>query len=73
MVEIVKELVKKNSRRIWGYFTLSDGSKTQFECTKEDRERLGKEAWFQWGNREENLWASVKRVEELVREWEKDI
>lgn len=73
MVEIVKECIKKNKRRIWGYFKLSDGSKTQFECTKEGRERFGKEAWFQWGNKERNLFASVKRVEELIAEWEKNI
>lgn len=73
LAHIVSEHVKQNSRRIWGYFILSDGSKSHFEQTKADLTRLGSGSWFQWGNTTENLYLSVERVEELVAEWKKTI
>ena len=59
---IVSEKVNQNRRRIWGSFKLSDKSITRFEMKKG-------EAWFQWGNTQDNLWDSVERVEELTSEW----
>ena len=67
MVKVVSESVNKNSRRIWGYFKLSDGSKTQFEQTKENAKNGI--SWFQWGNIKDNLGLTVDRVEELTTEW----
>ena len=59
---IIKESVSRNSRRIWGYFKLSDGSKTQFEMKKG-------ESWFQWGNTTDKLCETVDRVESLCNDW----
>lgn len=73
LTKILREHVEENGSRIWGYFSLSDGTRTQFECKKRDLERLGDGAWFQWGNTTENLWLSVERVEQLVGEWQATI
>lgn len=67
MSKIVRETINKNSRRIWGYFKLSDGTKTQFEQTKENAKNGI--SWSQWGNITENLGVSVERVETLTNEW----
>ena len=67
MSKIVRETIHKNSRRIWGYFKLSDGTKTEFEQTKENAKNGV--SWFQWGNSRENLGLTVERVEQLTREW----
>lgn len=62
MNSIKRETVNSNSRRIWGEFLLSDGSRTKFEMTKDN-------SWFQWGNTTDNLSITVDRVEELTEDW----
>ena len=60
-VYIKQETVNKNSKRIWGSFKLSDGTKTKFEMVKG-------EGWFQWGNFPDNLGITCERVDELCNE-----
>jgi hypothetical protein len=62
MVYVKKETINQNSRRIWGTFHLSDGSKTKFEMRKG-------ESWFQWNNTTDRLGITVGRVEELCNAW----
>lgn len=62
MVYVKRETVHRNSRRIWGIFSLSDKTKTRFEMKKD-------ESWFQWGNSTDNLCITVQRVEKLCSEW----
>ena len=69
MVTVVKETIHENNSRIWGEFKLSDGSTTQFEMSRADIKSLGEGAWFQWGNTTDKLWLTVKRVEDLTRNW----
>jgi len=69
MVKVVKEVVHRNTQRIWGYFKLSDKSKSCFEMTKRNLKHLGDGAWFQWGNSQENLGITVDRVVQLCQEW----
>lgn len=71
MLKVVKESVHENKSRIWGEFKLSDGSATQFEMTREGLRSLGVGAWQQWGNRTDNLWLTVGRVEKLTRAWQR--
>lgn len=61
-VYIKKETVNQNSKRIWGYFKLSDNTTTHFEMKRD-------KGWFQWGNTTNNLCITVDRVEELCNKW----
>ena len=70
--EVRSETVHKNRNRVWGTFTLKDGSKTHFEMTKANRTNLGAGAWFQWGNTTDNLSLTVERVEKLCSDWEEE-
>ncbi len=68
-MRIIKEVVHQNTKRIWGYFILSDKSKTSFEMTLRNYKSLGSGAWFQWGNTTDNLYLTVDRVELLCNKW----
>lgn len=63
MVHIVKETVHQNSKRIWGYFKLSDNSRTRFEKTATT-------GWIQWGNTTDKLGITLDRVKQLTADWD---
>lgn len=58
---IRSEKITRTKNKIKGTFRLSDKSITKFECTRNGE-------WYQWGNIEENLFITVRRVEELHKE-----
>jgi len=56
-----RKITHYRNGKIKGTFTLSNKTKTHFEISKDGE-------WQQWGNTVNNLYMTVRAVEELVKE-----